>query len=235
VLIGTTDTPVTAISCDPRPLPDEIDYLLAHAARYLNPGPMREDVRSVFAGLRPLVRSGHHADTAALSRDHTVLVSASGLVSVTGGKWTTYRSMAEDTVERATAIAGLVTYPSVTARLRLHGWRESPAADPWGSYGCDAEALAALASSYPGGNEKLHPRLPYRACEVIWAVRHEFARTVEDVLARRTRALFLDADASMSIAPLVVRLVAAELGRDERWQRHQVADFQALAQGYLPE
>jgi glycerol-3-phosphate dehydrogenase len=129
VLIGTTDTPVTSISRDPRPLPDEIDYLLAHATRYLKPGPVRQDVRSVFAGLRPLVCSGSGANTAALSRDHTLLVSASGLVSVTGGKWTTYRSMAEDTIDRATAVAGLVARSSMTAGLHLHGWRESPAAD----------------------------------------------------------------------------------------------------------
>lgn len=235
VLIGTTDTPVTAVSREPRPLPAEIDYLLAHAARYLNPAPVRRDVRSVYAGLRPLVRSGHGANTAALSRDHTLLVSASGLVSVTGGKWTTYRGMAEDTVDRAAAVAGLVATPSVTAGLRLHGWRESPAAGPWESYGGDAEALAALAAIVPDGHARLHPRLPYRTSEVVWAVRHELARTVEDVLARRTRALFLDAAASMAMAPRVARLMAAELGRDERWQRRQVADFQALARGYLPE
>lgn len=234
VLIGTTDTPIAKVSLDPSPLPEEIDFLLAHAARYLSRKPAREDVRSVFAGLRPLVSSGKRVKTAALSRGHTILVSVSGLVSVAGGKWTTYRRMAEDTVDRATAVTGLVAGPSVTERLRLHGWREQPAAEPWEVYGSDTEALGTLASVLPAGNELLHPQLPYRVCEVVWAVRHEFARSVEDVLARRTRALFLDASASMAMAPRVAELMAAELGRDETWQRRQVAGFRALARNYLP-
>jgi glycerol-3-phosphate dehydrogenase len=234
VLIGTTDTPVAQTCAEPRPLPEEIDYLLAHAARYLSRDPTRQDVLSVFAGLRPLVRPQTRRQSAALSREHALFVSDSGLVSVAGGKWTTYRRMAEDAIDRAASVAGLEARASVTARLKLHGWREDPLPEPWGVYGADAEALQALAAEQPDGNERLHPNLPYRACEVIWAVRREFARTVEDVLARRTRALFLDAAASMEMAPRVAQLMATELGRDDSWQRQQVADFRALARGYLP-
>jgi glycerol-3-phosphate dehydrogenase len=235
VLLGTTDTPVTTISAEPRPLREEIDYLLEHAAGYLNRPPGRKDVLSVFAGLRPLVGRPFRPRSAALSREHAVVVGASGLVSVLGGKWTTYRPMGKDAVDRAAAVAGLKAAASASAGLRLHGWRTQPATEPWLAYGADAEELGVLAISQPGGNELLHPGLPYRECVVTWAVRREFARTVADVLARRTRALFLDAAASMAMAPRVAQLMAAELRRDNEWERQQVADFRALAYGYLPE
>ncbi|HEX9945250.1 MAG TPA: glycerol-3-phosphate dehydrogenase/oxidase [Thermoanaerobaculia bacterium] len=234
VIVGTTDTPVAEPSLEPRPLPEEVEFLLRHAARYLVQDPRPEDVLSCFAGLRPLVRGGRdRAKTAALSRDHTLLVSASGLVTITGGKWTTYRSMGEDAVDRAAAIAGLEERPSATADLHLHGWIEDGRPDAaWSEYGADAPALARLAAERPGLDEPLHFNLPYRACEVVWAVRHEMARTVEDVLARRTRALLLDARASAAIAPDVAGLMAAELGRDEAWQRRQVEAYRKLARGY---
>lgn len=234
ILLGTTDTPVTTISAEPRALPEEIDYLLDHTARYLNRPPERKDVLSVFAGLRPLVGPPQRR-SAALSREHAVVVSDSGLVSVLGGKWTTYRLMGKQAVDQAVAVGGLKPAASVTAGLPLHGWRERPAPDPWLAYGADAEELMVLAALQPGGNELLHPRLPYPECVVTWAVRQEFARTVADVLARRTRALFLDAAASMAMAPRVAQLMAAELRRDTGWERQQVADFRAVAHGYLPE
>ena len=234
VLVGTTDTPVALPSRNPRPLPEEIDFLLSHAARYLTRRPAREDVRSVFAGLRPLVNSESPGQTAALSRDHAVLVSASRLVSVVGGKWTTYRRMGEDAIDRAAEAAGLATEPSCTARLRLHGWSGGQVAGPWGAYGNDAGQLAALAASRPDLDRPLHPRLPYRACEVLWAVHHEFARCVEDVLARRSRALFLDTEASLEMAPEVAALMATGLGRDGAWRTRQVQEFRTLAQDYLP-
>ena len=234
VIVGTTDTPVAEPSLEPRPLPAEVEFLLQHAARYLVQDPRPEDVLSCFAGLRPLVRGGRDgARTAALSRDHTLLVSSSGLVTITGGKWTTYRSMGEDAVDHAAAVAGLEERPSTTASLHLHGWTEHPRPDAdWAGYGADAPALARLAAERPGLDELLHFNLPYRACEVVWAARHEMARTVEDVLARRSRALLLDARASAAIAPDVAALMAAELGRDEAWQRRQVEAYRELARGY---
>jgi len=235
VLLGTTDTPVTGISPEPRPLPEEIEFLLKHAGRYLTRHPGRGDILSVFAGLRPLLRSSGHLDTAALSRDHAILVSDSGLVTVTGGKWTTYRRMAQDAVDQAEAVAGLTARPSVTASLHIHGWQETSEDGPWGVYGADSPRLAELAGQEPAGSELLHPRLPFRVCQVIWSVRHEYARTVEDVLSRRTRALLLDAAAGMEMAPRVARLMAAELGCDAGWQQRQVSDFLQLARGYLPE
>jgi glycerol-3-phosphate dehydrogenase len=233
VVLGTTDTPVAEPALEPRPLPEEIELLLSHAARYLIRDPGREDVLSVFAGLRPLVRGNRAAArTAALSRDHTLLVSPSGLVTLAGGKWTTYRKMGEDTVDHAAMVAGLDERPSRTADLHLHGWAEEGPLREWSGYGADAPALARLAAERPGWDEPLHLNLPYRACEVVWAARHEMARTVEDVLARRTRSLLLDARASVEVAPRVAALLAGELGRDEEWQRRQVAAYGEVARGY---
>jgi len=235
-IVGTTDTPVAKASLEPRPLPEEIDFLLTHASRYLSRHPAPADVLSVFVGIRPLVRSGGSGDTASLSRDHTLLVDSSGLVTIAGGKWTTYRKMGEDTVNAAAQIAGLDDRPSVTASLHIHGWLEGVSVgDPWQVYGSDGQALEALLEENPLWREPLHPALPCCQGEVIWAVRHEWARTVEDVLARRTRALLLDARASIAVAPVVAELMAGELGKDRAWQEQQVAVFCELARGYLLE
>ena len=234
VVVGTTDTPVDTVSLEPRPLEEEIDFLLTHAARYLIRHPTRSDVLSAFAGLRPLVHPGSGGETASFSREHVIVLSSTGLVTITGGKWTTYRRMGEDTVNQAAAVAGLAERPSVSARLRLHGWQENgPESAPWDVYGADSREVRNLAKENPAWEELLHPNLPYYASEVVWAVRREWARSVEDVLARRTRALLLDARASMAIAPRVAELIALELGRDERWQEAQVKSYQDLAKGYL--
>jgi glycerol-3-phosphate dehydrogenase len=248
VVLGTTDTPLApgpeGPPLEPRALPEEIEFLLAHAGRYLASRPVRGDVLAVFAGLRPLVRevqaTGHAAhaanaaDTAALARDHTVVISPSGLVTVTGGKWTTYRRMGEDTVDQAELVAGLAKRPSKTAVLPLHGCRQGmDPGEPWSVYGSDAAALRALVDERPGLGAPLHLRLPYSGAEVVWAVREEMARTVEDVLARRTRALLLDARASLEAAPAVARLMAAERGEDAAWEARQVAAYREVAAGYL--
>jgi glycerol-3-phosphate dehydrogenase len=234
VVVGTTDTPVSETPLEPKPLPEEIDFLLAHAARYLTRHPQPADVLSIFAGLRPLVKAGDSSDTASLSRDHSLTISPSGLVTITGGKWTTYRKMGEDTVTTAARLAGLEERPSKTAELRIHGWlKNQAAAGPWQIYGADAVGVEKVATERPGLQELLHPRLPYRRGEVVWGVRHEWARTVEDILSRRTRALLLDARAAMDAAPEVAALMASELGRDAAWQREQVAAFRELANGYI--
>jgi glycerol-3-phosphate dehydrogenase len=236
VVVGTTDTPVAEASLEPLPMEEEVDFLLSHAARYLTRDPGPGDVLSCFAGLRPLVAGGEAEETASLSRDHTLQVSGSGLVTITGGKWTTYRKMAEDTVDHAAVVGGLEPRDCVTRHLNIHGFHTHP--ERFGelaAYGSDAPAVEALLASDPALAELLHPRLPIRAGEVVWAVREEMARTVDDVLARRTRSLVLDARAAAEAAPAVADLMAGELGRDSGWASDQVDAFQHLAAGYVLE
>jgi glycerol-3-phosphate dehydrogenase len=213
----------------------ELEFLLEHAGRYLTRDPGPEDVLSTFAGLRPLVNdAGVATSTSALARDHTLHISASGLVTIAGGKWTTYRKMAEDTVDQATLVAGLEERPCVTRDLHIHGHHRS--AEQFGSlhaYGSDAPEVRTLLRESPELAQRLHPGHEVAAGEVVWAARNEMARTVEDFLARRCRLLLLDARASMEAAPAVARLLAAELGRDDAWQRRQVEEYRALARGYL--
>jgi glycerol-3-phosphate dehydrogenase len=232
VVIGTTDTPVSDAPLEPRPLEEELDFLLSHARLYLSKDPEPSDVLSIFAGLRPLERSDNVLTTAAITRTHTLSSGPSGLVTITGGKWTTYRFMAEETVDRAVEIGGLAKAPCVTKTMRLHGHQEPMEPLPFGVYGSDTMALKRLLAEQPGWDQPLHPNLPYLAGEVVWAARREMARTVEDVLARRTRALLLDARASEAMAPGVAELLAAELGHDHAWQQAQVQEYRALAQRY---
>jgi glycerol-3-phosphate dehydrogenase len=233
-LVGTTDTPVPHVSVEPRPLEEEVSFLLEHAARYLTRDPRPEDVLSVYAGLRPLVRTEGATRTASLSRDHSIFESPGGLVTIVGGKWTTYRRMGEDVVDHAARVAELPPRPSTTASLRLHGAPEdeqvarSSAGTPseaLAAYGTDADLVRALAETDPELAVPVHPRLPYLMSEVAWAVRHEMARTVEDVLSRRTRALVLDARAALESAPAVARVIARELGRDDAWVQSELAAF----------
>ena len=235
VVVGTTDTPITDAALEPQPFEEEVEFLLRHAAHYLTADPTRADVQSVFVGIRPLVSDPEAKSTAALSRDHVLHIAPSGLVTITGGKWTTYRKMAEDTVDQASILAGLPERPCVTEDLPIHGagGAAGGGADGLAAYGSDAAALQALMDDHPALDEKLHPARPVRAGQVVWAARHELARTVEDVLSRRTRELLLDARASVEMAPRVAALLASELGRGGDWEREQVAAYTALAEGYL--
>lgn len=231
-LIGTTDTPMDSLPDEPRAQDQEVEFLLTHAARYLTRDPGRGDVLSVFAGIRPLA-AGDAATTAALSRDHTLHISRSGLVTITGGKWTTYRKMAEDTVDQAATIARLDPPPCVTKTLRIHGNVER--AEEFGElsvYGADALSVLNLVREAPRNAEQLHPDLETIAAEVIWAARREMARTVEDVLSRRTRCLLFNAAASVEAAPRVAAILAKELGRDAAWQAAQVRAFEKTAAVY---
>jgi glycerol-3-phosphate dehydrogenase len=225
-LVGTTDAPVSEVVLEPKPLAGEIDFILENAGRYLHHAPRREDVLSAFAGIRPLVKSSG-GNTASLSRDHSIHIDANGLLTIAGGKWTTYRHMAEDCVNQAATLGSLPERECITRGLRLHGFDENPARfGALSVYGSDTPAILQLANSTP-----LHPALPYSEAEVTWSVRYEMARTVEDVLARRTRALFLNARAALQMAPRVAEILSVELGRDTRGQ---LMEFLGLAEGYLP-
>jgi glycerol-3-phosphate dehydrogenase len=233
-LIGTTDTPLESVSLEPVPFEQEIAFILETASRYLARRPTRGDILSVFAGIRPLVKTSEAASTAALSREHTIQVARSGLLTIAGGKWTTYRKMAEDCVDHAATLAKLDERPCLTKSLKIHGYHAH--AEQFGElsyHGSDAVAIRELMTAVPELGQQLHPALPIYAAQVVWAVRQEMARTVDDVLARRTRALFLNARAAIAMAPAAARLMAGELGRDQAWQNDQVARFTSLAQGYL--
>jgi glycerol-3-phosphate dehydrogenase len=234
-LVGTTDQPVDRISDEPRALAMEKQFLLDHINRYLHRTPTAAEILSVWSGLRPLVRKAGVA-TSKLSRDHTILVSKSGLVTITGGKWTTYRRMGQDTIDRAAEVASLPQQPSRTQELKLHGWTFDRAPSEWEQvYGSDLEFLQAISAEDAALESLIHPRLPFRRREVVWAARHEMARTVEDVLARRTRALFLDARAAIEAAPLVAGLLATELKKSEAWKTDSVRNFIENAKGYVYE
>ncbi len=234
LVVGTTDTPVAEASLEPRALPEEIEFIFAEMARYLARDPGRADVLSVYAGLRPLVKQHAVGNTAALSRDHLIVVSDSGLITITGGKWTTYRKMAEDVIDHAELIGTLDHRLCKTHALAIHG----SAADHSGPehfrvYGADAPAIRDLITADAALGETIHPQLEFQKAEVVWHARHEMARTIEDVLARRTRALLLDARASIAAAPIVAELLAGELARDAAWAARQVEDYTRLASGYL--
>jgi len=228
---GTTDTPVDAPSLEPRALDEEIDFILETAGRYLSRPPTRADVLSVYVGLRPLVKGD--GKTSALSRDHVIDVDRSGLLTITGGKWTTYRHMAEDCVDHAITLGKLRDEPCPTKTLRIHGYIEN--SDQLGDlqvYGSDAKKIRALAQADPVLGKQLHPSLPIIGAEIVWAAREEMARTVEDALARRTRALFLNAAAAMEMAGTAANLMASELNRDRDWAITQTIAFCQLAQQY---
>jgi glycerol-3-phosphate dehydrogenase len=244
VVVGTTDTPIDSPTLEPKPFEQEIDFILETASRYLARPPLREEVLSVFVGIRPLVKAAGAGSTAALSRDHTIHIDNSGLLTICGGKWTTYRKMAEDGVDHALTLAKLDEKPCVTKSLKIHGSNGGVGADaasansnegpqgPLAFYGSDAGEILALAESKPALAERLDEALPVIAAQVVFAVRFEMARTVEDFLARRVRALFLNSASAMRMAPKVAALMASELGKDDQWQKDQVRQFSQLARQY---
>jgi len=239
VILGTTDTPLKEYSEEPKALEEEICFILRTAGRYLARAPQRSDALSVFAGLRPLAAPQDGSEkTREISRSHKILVSEAGLITITGGKWTTYRRMGQDAVDKAISLGKLPKAKSKTADLPIHGALLTTDEDRRNHlyvYGSDQPALLELIKQQPGLGAKLDDTLEFVQGEVVWAARYEMARTVEDVLARRVRVLFLDAEAAIRMAPAVAALLARELGHTYAWQQAQVADFTQLARNYLLE
>lgn len=233
VVVGTTDTPVEHASLEPVALETEIAFILENAAAYLTTKPTRGDVLSVFAGLRPLAapQKGQQK-TKEISRSHKIIVSSSKLFTILGGKWTTYRKMGEDMVDR---IENELLWPhknSTTSTMHIHGYKTNTDwSNPFYFYGSDEVSLRAemngRSQQWLSEELKIHPQ------QIIWAIRHEMARTLEDVLSRRTRALFLNAKESRRIAPEVAAIMATELGRDEHWKESQLKAFDELSEQYI--
>lgn len=234
VLVGTTDTPLDHQSLEPIALDKEVTFILKTLCEYLTLKPSRKDVLSVFAGLRPLAAPDKDTNsTKEISRSHKLMVSNSRLITITGGKWTTYRKMAEETVDKAIKVGRLVSELCSTRTKRIHGFTERSSTSSLAIYGSDEEAIRSLVSEMPELGEHVVPGGPYILAEVIWAIRKEMARTVEDVLARRLRILFLDAKVAMEMSVVVAGLMATELGHGKDWQDEQISSFKELASNYL--
>ena len=233
LLLGTTDTPVEQISTEPRPLQKEIDFILTHFNRYVSSTINRSDVKSVYVGLRPLAKTKAKVNTSVMPRDHQIKILASGLIHVTGGKWTTYRSMAEHAVNIAIQTAHMKRAVCKTKRLKIHGWIKGNAKNHFSVYGLDGEIIQGMIREDVNLGEKIHSGYPYTLAEVKWSIENEMAMTVEDVLARRIRLLFLDAQAAIAVAPKVSKCFVAWGGVSEADAQQQVSDFVKLAEGYL--
>jgi glycerol-3-phosphate dehydrogenase len=249
VILGTTDTLIDKASLEPQALDEEIDFILDTADQYLVKKPVRKDILSSFAGLRPLAApEGEGKSTKEISRHHKVMVSISGLISVIGGKWTTYRKMAEDAVDYAIMVGELPENPCITHEVKIHGYTQETGEliSPMNVYGSERQEVENITNQNTSSGLSEHDSLAsqhesiwlseslqIRKSQVIWAVRHEMARSLEDVLARRTRALFLDARESIKIAPDAASLLAAELGKDQSWAENQIMQYKELAKKYL--
>ncbi|UJP65388.1 glycerol-3-phosphate dehydrogenase/oxidase [Mongoliitalea daihaiensis] len=236
LVVGTTDTLRDKAKLEPEALSKEIDFILETAEGYLDKVPTRKDVKAVFAGLRPLAAPKEGSTkTKEISRSHKVIVSDSKLISITGGKWTTFRKMGEDTVEEFARVTDQSMAASASAHIKYHGYTENPANGHWRSYGSDAKKIQEMIQENPELGQQLHPDYPYTQAEVVWSTRHEMAMKVEDILSRRMRVLLLDARAALRMAPQVANLMAQELGKDEAWITGELADFEKLGKKYILE
>ena len=234
VLVGTTDTPLNAHSLEPVALDEEVDFILATAGQYLTRTPTKHDVLSVFAGLRPLAAPGKDTNsTKEISRSHKLIVAKSGLITITGGKWTTYRKMAMDVIDRAIEIGQLPEKKCITQNVHIHGFQDKQVEDHFAIYGADSDGIRKLMKEDTRLATPLHPSYSFTKAEVVWMVNNEMARTIEDVLARRMRVLFLDAMAAITLAPSVAEIMASELGNNKQWIDEQLYEFNKLAKAYL--
>ena len=237
VVVGTTDVLRDHPESEPRALEEEIDFILQTAGLYMVPAPTRKDIIGVFAGQRPLAAPKKEGKSAKeISRSHKIIVSDNDLITITGGKWTSYRLMAEDTIDKAIAMKLVKKRKCVTKHLKIHGWRPNPdLTNHYYIYGSDEVALHQLEQDNPMYLEKISPKYDYTYGEVVWAVRYEMARTLDDVLARRVRLLFIDAREALRVAPMVAKVMASELGMPDAWMDEQVTAFTAIARNYIVE
>jgi glycerol-3-phosphate dehydrogenase len=235
VVVGTTDTPIEHTSLEPRALEEEVEFVLNTAGSYLKKPPKRSDVLSVFAGLRPLAApKGDGKKTKEISRSHKIFVSDSGLLTMIGGKWTTYRKMGEDLVNRAEKERGWKRIETKTKHLQIHGYKkEVDHEDPMYFYGTDREKILNLANENPALDEYVSEKLKIKKAQIVWAIRHEMALTVEDFLARRVRVQLLDARESMNVAHAVAGVMAKELGKDDGWIKKQTENYKKVTSEYL--
>nr|WP_068891551.1 glycerol-3-phosphate dehydrogenase/oxidase [Pedobacter panaciterrae] len=234
VLVGTTDTPLDEHSLEPKPLDSEIDFILNTAGKYLTKVPLRSDVLAAFAGLRPLAAPGKNTNsTKEISRSHKLIVSKSGLITITGGKWTTYRKMALDVIDKAIELGKLPMVECITQNVKIHGYTPGVDEGPLGIYGSDAEGIRKLMIDEPLLNVPIYTGYVYLKAEVIWMVRNEMARSVEDVLSRRMRLLFLDTKLAIKLAPEIAEIMAEEFKKDKSWTALQVSEFTTVAKRYL--
>lgn len=235
VLVGTTDTLVNEVTYEPKPLDEEINFILQTASEYFIKTPTKQDILSVFVGLRPLAAPKNNQSTKEVSRSHKITIANSGLVDIIGGKWTTYRQMAEDTLDMAIKAKLLPHKTCVTANLAIHGSDYDKIKYPashLNCYGSDRFLIEQIIADNPETAEKLHQNYDFTVAQVIWAVKNEMAQTLEDVLARRMRLLFLDARVAKEVAPKVAQIIAKELNQNIEWQNQQIAQFQALCDQY---
>lgn len=234
VVAGTTDTPLDTVSLEPKALEEEVKFILDTAGRYLTRPPGREDVLCIFAGLRPLAADpGNPMSTKEVSRRHKITLSRSGLLSIIGGKWTSYRRMAEETIDRAIKAGFLEKRNCITRNLKIISGPENDSNDRLRIYGDKADEIRKMINGSPGLGELIEPRLPYTKGEIVWMCRNEMPVTLEDMLARRTRALFLDARASLAAAAAVADIMADESGFDMAWKEEQINEYNKLIINYL--
>lgn len=235
VVVGTTDIQRPVAESEPKPLDEEIDFILSTAGLYMSPAPTRKDIVSVFAGQRPLAAPKQEGKSSKeVSRSHKVIVSDHDLITITGGKWTSYRRMAEDTIDKAIALGKIAKRKCVTRKLKVHGWRPNPnLADHMYVYGSDEPTIRQMIKENGALGERLSEKYGYTVAEVLWAVRNEMAQTVEDVLARRVRILFVDAREALKAARRVAEVMAEEMGKDEAWVVAQVEAFEKVAGNYI--
>lgn len=234
VVVGTTDIAVSKPVLDPKPRAEEISFILDTLNCYTNRQATINDIKSVFTGQRPLVRPKNAKNSAKISRKHEILYSTSGLISIVGGKWTIYRKMGEDTINFAINKNLLSKSQSVTKELKLFAANKNNYTYPLNVYGDEVNKILEIQKEL-SNFDKIHPDLPYFQAEVIYQIRYEMAKTLEDVLVRRTRAIFLDAKATINAAILVATLMATELNlrNSNEWVTKQVEDFKKTNMKYL--